>query len=269
MICKICASGTKRAFSAKVLRKYSAEFLCCPECGFLFASDPYWLEEAYSSAIADADTGLVARNIDISRRLSCVLYLYGSDRVSGRYLDIAGGYGMMTRLMRDIGFDFYWFDRYCENLLAKGFEFSKEHHGCRAITAMEVIEHVSDPVSFIEESLSFGGAETLIFTTELFEGAPPNPDAWWYYTFETGQHISFYQRRTLEVIAKRLGLKFVSARGLHILSRKRVNEQVLRWATHPVVSRLGEIWVRRRLGSKTVPDHKIMLARSLPVDSAQ
>lgn len=269
MNCKICTSRAKHVFSAKVLRKYSADFYCCQKCGFLFACDPYWLDEAYSSAIAVADTGLVARNIDISRKLSCLLYLCESDPGVGRYADIAGGYGMLTRLMRDVGFDFYWFDRYCENVLAKGFEFSTEHHGCRAITAMEVMEHVSDPVSFIEDSLSFAGAEMLIFTTELFEGAPPDPDAWWYYTFETGQHISFYQRRSLEAIAKRLGVNFVSSRGLHILSRKKVNEQVLRWATHPVASRLGEIWVRRRLDSKTVPDHKLMLSRSLHVDSAQ
>jgi hypothetical protein len=269
MICKICTSNAYLAFTAKILRKYSAEFFCCQKCGFLFANDPHWLEEAYSSAITDADTGLVARNVDIARRLASVLYLCTPDPELGRYVDIAGGYGMLTRLMRDVGFDFYWFDRYCENVLAKGFEFSNELRGCRAVTAMEVMEHVSDPMGFIEESLSFAGADTLIFTTELFDGAPPSPGAWWYYTFETGQHISFYQTRSLESIASRMGLKFASARGIHILSRERVNEPLLRFSTHSVVSRLGEIWIRRRLGSKTVADHNLMLSRSLNADSAR
>lgn len=267
MICKICASNAGLAFSARILKKHLADFYCCKECGFLFANDPYWLEEAYSSAIADADTGLVARNIDISQKLACILYLFGSNSDSERYLDIAGGYGMLTRLMRDVGYDFYWVDQYCENVLAKGFEFSKGFSGCRAVTAMEVLEHVPDPVKFIEESLSFAGTEMLIFTTELYTGPPPTPGDWWYYTFETGQHISFYQKRTLEVIASRLGLEFASSRGIHILSRKKVNTHLLRFATHPVFSRLGEIVVRRRLGSKTVADHNLMLARSLDSDS--
>lgn len=268
-ICEICSSKAEHAFSATVLNKHSANFYCCQECGFLFANDPFWLEEAYSSPIAAADTGLIARNIDISRKLACVLFLCGQNSSSDRYLDIAGGYGMLTRLMRDVGYDFYWFDRYCENIFAKNFEFSKGLSDCRAVTAIEVLEHVSNPVGFIAESLSLAGSEMLIFTTELFEGVPPNPGAWWYYTFETGQHISFYQKRTLAAIAKRLGLNLVSSRGLHILSRRKVNEKLLRWVTHPVVARLGEVWVRRRLDSKTVPDHKLILSLAQHMDSAQ
>jgi hypothetical protein len=131
---------------------------------------------------------------------------------------------------------------------------------------MEVLEHVADPMRFIEETLSVAGAEMLIFTTELYEGPPPTPGNWWYYTFETGQHISFYQRRTFEAVARRIGLNFASSRGIHILSREKVSEGRLRLATHPVLSRLGEIWVSRRLGSKTMADHNLMLARSLDSD---
>jgi len=40
-------------------------------------------------------------------------------------------------------------------------------------------------------------ATNNIFTTELFEGTPPAPSHWWYYSFETGQHIAFFQRRAL------------------------------------------------------------------------
>lgn len=268
MMCSICSGLMRLAFSERVLSKYRADYDVCSTCGFLCVREPHWLNEAYSSAIAAADTGLVARNIDISRKLACILFLSGPDSGLDRYVDIAGGYGMLTRLMRDIGYDFYWIDQYCENVLAKGFEFSKDFSGCRAVTAMEVLEHVSDPVKFIEESLSFAGAEMLIFTTELYTGPPPAPGGWWYYTFETGQHISFYQKRTLEVIANRLGLEFASSRGIHILSRKKVNTHLLRFATHPVFSRLGEIVVHRRLGSKTVADHNLMLARSLDSDLA-
>ena len=67
-----------------------------------------------------ADTGLVMRNLDIAKKLATLLY-FGFDP-RARYVDVAGGYGMLTRLMRDDGFDFHWDDKFCANLLARGFE---------------------------------------------------------------------------------------------------------------------------------------------------
>ena len=85
--------------------------------------------------------------------------------------------------MRDLGFDFYWADKHCDNLLAPGFEYSQAQGACRVVTAMEVLEHLTDPVDFVEETLTFSCAQTLLFTTELYEGPPPLPGAWWYYAF--------------------------------------------------------------------------------------
>jgi hypothetical protein len=246
-------------FTAKVLSKYQAHYEVCKNCGFLRAHEPYWLDEAYSCAIAVADTGLVMRNIALGYKLAGVLYWIVGERGEGRYLDIAGGYGMLTRLMRDLGFDFYWADKHCNNLLAAGFEYSQAHGACRAVTAIEVMEHLTDPVAFIEETLAFSGAQTLLFTTELYEGPPPLPEAWWYYAFSTGQHIGFFKRKTLEILSARLGLEFASARGLHIFSKAAVNECLLRAVAGRWVSSVAPWWVRRRLGSKTMSDHQSML----------
>ncbi|MGZ8180649.1 MAG: class I SAM-dependent methyltransferase [Methylobacter sp.] len=259
MECPICSSAMEVCFTAQVLNKYHAQYEVCKECGFLRAHEPHWLEEAYSSAIAQADTGLVSRNIAIANRLAGVLYWVFHERGNGRYLDAAGGYGMLTRLMRDIGFDFYWNDKYCNNSLALGFEYKQSYGACRVVTAMEVLEHVTDPVAFIEETLAFSGANALLFTTELYEGDPPAPDAWWYYAFSTGQHIGFFQRRTLAAVADRLGLHFASANGIHILSKTVVNERLLGVVTGRWIPRVAPWWIRRRLGSKTMADHHLML----------
>ena len=54
----------------------------------------------------------------------------------------AGGYGIFTRMMRDIGFDFYWLDKYADNLLTNGFEYNKKiHKKIEAITSFESFEH--------------------------------------------------------------------------------------------------------------------------------
>lgn len=261
MECPICSSTMKPSFTAQVLGKYPAQYEVCNKCGFLRAREPHWLGEAYSSAIAAADTGLVMRNFSIAYKLAGVLYWAFDERGQGRYLDAAGGYGMLARLMRDFGFDFYWADKYCDNLLVPGFEYTQALGKCRAVTAMEVLEHLTDPAAFIEEALATSGAQTLIFTTELYEGSPPQPGAWWYYAFSTGQHIGFFQRRTLEVLGARLGLQFASANGIHVFSKSAVNERLLRIVTGRFASRLAPWWIRRRLGSKTMSDHQLMMQK--------
>jgi hypothetical protein len=259
MKCPVCSGEMKFSFTAKVLRKHLARYEVCDACGFLRAHEPYWLDEAYSSAIAAADTGLVARNYSLAAKLAGALYWVMGERGAGQYLDAAGGYGMLTRLMRDMGFDFYWSDKYCENLLAPRFEYKPELGACRAVTAIEVMEHLTDPAAFIEETLDSAGADALLFTTEPYEGAPPDPGSWWYYTFATGQYIGFFQRRTLEVLGARLGLQLASANGLHVLSKNPVNERVLAMATGRWATRVAPWWIRRHLGSKTVSDHQLML----------
>ncbi|HSW64340.1 MAG TPA: class I SAM-dependent methyltransferase [Dissulfurispiraceae bacterium] len=261
MACPICSSAMEPCFITQVLGKYPAQYEACNACGFLRAHDPHWLDEAYSSAIAAADTGLVMRNIAIACKLAGTLYWVLGERGKGRYLDAAGGYGMLTRLMRDLGFDFYWADKYCDNQLARGFEYGSVIGSCRAVTAMEVMEHLTDPAAFIKETLAFSGAQTLVFTTELYEGVPPQPGTWWYYAFATGQHVGFFQRRTLEKLAAQLGLRFASANGIHVLSRTAINERLLGVVTGRWASRIAPWWIRRRLGSKTMMDHELMLRK--------
>jgi predicted RNA-binding Zn-ribbon protein involved in translation (DUF1610 family) len=261
MTCPICTESMVHCFTAQVLGKFEAQYEVCNACGFLRAHEPHWLDEAYSSVIAAADTGLVMRNNTLACKLAGVLYWVMGERGEGRYLDAAGGYGMLTRLMRDLGFDFYWTDKYCDNLLAVGFEYSLAQGACHAATAMEVLEHLTDPAAFIKETLAHSGADTLVFTTELYEGPPPQPDAWWFYACATGQHIGFFQRRTLETLAERLGLQFASANGIHVISREAVNERLLRTVTGRWASLVTPWWIRRRLGSKTMSDHQMMLQR--------
>jgi len=259
MSCPICSGRLSACFKAKVLHKYEAQYEVCDGCGFLRARDPHWLAEAYAEAIAMADTGLVMRNGLLACKLAGVLYWVAGERGAGRYLDAAGGYGMLTRLMRDFGFDFYWADKYSSNLMARGYEYVKDLGQCQAVTAMEVIEHLTDPAKFVEETLAAAGSDTLVFSTQLYEGAVPDPHAWWYYAFATGQHIGFFQRRSLEALGRRLGLGFSSANGIHILSRKLVNERILGIVTNRWVCLASPWWTRRKLGSKTMDDQTSML----------
>ena len=261
MSCPVCSSAMHNCFKAVVLGKYQAQYEVCNSCGYLRAHEPHWLDEAYTRAIANADTGLVARNIAIANKLVGVLYWVLKETGENHYLDAAGGYGMLTRIMRDFGFDFYWHDPYCANMLALGFEYSSVIGSCRVVTAMEVLEHVTDPIAFIEEIFSFSAANSLVFTTKLYEGEPPKPESWWYYSFSTGQHIGFFQRRTLVVVAQKLGLYFASANGIHVLSKRPINERLLGIVTCRIGSRIAPFWIRKKMNSKMMSDHHLMLQK--------
>jgi hypothetical protein len=155
--------------------------------------------------------------------------------------------------MRDVGFDFYWADDYSPNLLARGFEATRVEPPFCAVTAIEVLEHVYDPLEFVRICMVRADSRSIILTTALYGDSPPKPD-WWYYARHTGQHVSFYQRRTLAILAQSLGLNFYSQGGIHILTDRKIATRVLRMATGRFASLLFA-YVRTRMSSRVSTDH--------------
>ncbi|OMC42687.1 hypothetical protein A5745_18495 [Mycobacterium sp. IS-2888] len=267
VLCRICNSSTNPAFTHKILGKYDCKYYFCDSCGGLQTEEPYWLDEAYASPVAAADTTMLWRNQYLARAMSVLLFFL-FDR-NGRYLDAAGGYGVFTRLMRDVGFDYYWTDKYSPNLTAQGFE---AHAGpgapYTAVTAFEVMEHLTDPVAFVAELLETTGTDTIVFTTELFDGGPPPAEEWMYYAFATGQHITFYQKRTLELIGERFGMHFHTSKtrwwwlggmGLHIWTRAKINPLAWRLLASPRVTNLLQGVPRRALETRMWTDADLFL----------
>ena len=218
--CTICGSEARLSHRGRVLSRYDVAYFYCAQCGLLQTEKPHWLDEAYSDAIALSDTGLLTRNIAVAMRLTALLTLSFPRGV--RCVDAGGGYGVLTRLMRDVGFDFYWTDPFCANLFAKGFEADRAGGSFAVMTAFEVMEHLHDPIAFIRQAVAKYHGAAFAFSTEVFEGSPPPLD-WPYYSFETGQHVSFYQRRTLAHIADVLGMRLFSSGNFHLITSHDVN----------------------------------------------
>lgn len=253
--CSICHGGCSIIFEAAVLKKYSSNVFCCSSCGFTFLDQPSrWLAEAYKEAIASSDTGLVSRNINLSKLLMPTLfYLFGD---KGIFVDIAGGTGLFVRLMRDIGFDYYWTDPYCKNVHATGFEFQQNTKFAKisCISAFEVFEHIEDPLAFITDQINSYHPDLLAFTTELVpgDGAPPD---WWYFGFTEGQHISFFSRKSLEIIADKLNLIFISNGYLHFFCKPELRNKINKITNSKISNRLNAISMKSHLRSKTFSDH--------------
>lgn len=219
--CRICSAESASFSRAKILNRYDVEYFKCTSCGFVQTDEPYWLTEAYSDAISLADVGLVQRNL---RRVPIVVALIATFfTANGKFIDYGGGYGLLVRLMRDAGFDFYRSDQHCANLLARGFEAESEGDGTfELLTAMELFEHLADPIMAIERMLGY--SRSIFFTTLLLPEPVPQPGDWWYYVPDQGQHISFYTRKSLEVIAERFDLTLVTdGMSRHLLTDRRVS----------------------------------------------
>ena len=103
ILCPISQTPMDFAFEETVLGRLKVRYYSCAVCGLLQTETPFWLEEAYQTPIAPGDTGLMARNIENSQFLATFLALTFPN--TAKFLDLAGGYGILTRLLRDKGFE--------------------------------------------------------------------------------------------------------------------------------------------------------------------
>jgi hypothetical protein len=225
MRCKICDSPTSLVFTADILGKYSAGYFRCTSCGFMQTEEPYWLSESYASAINEIDLGPVNRAMTGSKIVEGVI-LSTFDK-EAKFIDYGAGYGLLVRIMRDRGFDFYWDDKYCDNIFAKHFVANREPR-FELLTAFEVFEHLVDPLSEIKAMLAF--SNNLLFSTLLVPNGAQSASDWWYFGPEHGQHVAFYTVEALRVVSKVFNLHLsTDGVGTHLLSQKPVSNRLFRF----------------------------------------
>jgi hypothetical protein len=242
-ICKICGNPA-RSFARATLRgKYDARYFACAQCEFIQTEEPHWLKEAYAEPINRSDVGYVSRNVYLSKVTKALIV--SAFHSQGKFIDYGGGYGMFVRLMRDAGFDFYRFDKYCPNLFATDFE--ADASGTTPydlLTTFEVFEHLVDPIGEIEKMLSF--SKSIFFSTELQPVFKPPMSQWSYYALDHGQHVAFYRLRTLQEIARKLRVNLYSdGTFLHLLTPRKISPTLFRFVVHRKIATLIHYAVRK------------------------
>ena len=259
MNCRICQKKAGSLFTARIFNKHDGHFSYCESCEHIFADDPTWLDEAYSDATAATDTDTATRNILTALRLSAICYFGLKNKGQGIYADVAGGYGLLTRLMRDLGFNYFWSDMYAKNLFARGFEYHANHGACEAVSAIEALEHTQNPFQFIQEALAQHKTDTFIFTTETFpQNTPPESNQWGYYSFDTGQHIAFFSPLGLSKLAHRLNMEYFPLGRIHVFSKKPLSIRRLKLVSNKFLVVPLALFALFSLGSRRGTDQTIV-----------
>jgi len=251
-ICRVCKSTVSKIFSSNVLQKYPVEYFQCSRCDYIQTENPYWLEEAYNSPINVSDTGMIMRNLWF-RNVAATTIFFLFD-CKGKFLDYGGGYGVFVRMMRDVGYDFYWQDKYTENLFAQGFEFAEtEKLPIDLLTCFEAFEHFVDPLAEFENLLCI--SRNILLSSEFVPEPLPSPSEWWYYGVEHGQHIGFYQKKTFLYLAEKYNLNFyTNSQNIHLLTEKQFLAPTFKWITK--VSKYTTPFIQKRMQSLTWNDSK-------------
>lgn len=198
----------------------------CRACGLHEFPEPTWLDAAYRDPIAKIDVGLPARCIALAGITEAIVRAEGYGR--RRHLDYGGGYGLLTRLVRDRGLDMHHHDPFADNLFAQGLDGAPDDDNA-AVTLVEVFEHLTDPADVVA---ALRGAELLIISTVLVPPASADLSDWWYLIPDLGQHVTFYTEAALHELGRPHGYE-VSSDGvnLHVLHRRplsRLSRLVLR-----------------------------------------
>ena len=213
-LCAVCSGSTKFLFSYEVRGEHHASLRECLNCRFTYIANPHWLDESFSSELNDLDIGSVDRCLVLADFVEVLIRSMKSSK--SRFLDWGGGYGLLSRIMRDRGLDFVSHDIYTRPLFVESSS-NLNSETFELITMSEVALHLVDPVPVLTKIME--STDILVFTVVIAPEVVPND--WWYLMPDTGQHVAIYHEETLQALAEKLSVQVTSdGRFFHVLHRK-------------------------------------------------
>jgi hypothetical protein len=214
IVCRLCGGEAKHRFTLKLIQKYDVGYYCCTRCEALQTEMPYWLDEVYKDPRRLLDTGAAFRN-QKNQRIVFFLGRLFRFRADDKVLDWGGGDGLYVRMLRDIGFDAYYYDRYATNFYAPYFHAERDD-SFKLITAFEVYEHLVHPGEELSEL--FGRKPDIhLLSTQLYTGQGPD---WEYLWPVMGQHVFFHSPRSMRWVAEKYGYQVLSGKANYTIFYK-------------------------------------------------
>lgn len=192
--CRLCGQTSRYKFELQVLAKYRVGYYECEACGSLQTERPHWLGEAYAIPGVHIDVGQAARIIQTWIRM-CHLLESIKLKTDRRCVDYGGSSGLLTRLMRDAGYDYFAYDPFDNSKYANYFALeSLGECAVELVSAFEVFEHFPNPSDALARVFA-AQPSLVVFSTQFYEG---QGSEWDYLVPSCGQHVFFYRERALE-----------------------------------------------------------------------
>jgi len=193
--CRLCNGESKFLFTKLILNKHTISYYECNSCKSLLTEEPYWITELYNdNNLTNEDFGAgyrIFRNQEKVFILSKILGLK-------KGLDWGGGDGILCRLLRDYCLDFYTIDKFTNSSYAVEF-IIRDYSSLDLITSFEVFEHLDKPKEDIDFLFNLN-AKAIFIQSKLYKNQ--NED-WDYLHPKHGEHVFFYSKIALELIAKK------------------------------------------------------------------
>jgi hypothetical protein len=198
--CRLCNGELRSRFSIQVLTRHTVEYFSCLTCGSLQTEPPYWLEEAYEHNLALLDAGAAQRNLtNLSASYAIARLLNLKD-----VIDFGGGDGLLCRLLRDHGLNCFVEDKFAKASYSRAFT-RPNFDNPELLLAFEVLEHFDNPQNDLP-ALFQHNPKALLVSTVPYD---MQDAGWWYLAPETGQHVFFYSRAAMRLIAKTWGFEVI------------------------------------------------------------
>ena len=210
-LCRLCSGTIDSLFKKKVLGKYDVSYYKCSHCNSLQTEKPYWLDEAYKkNNLSNTDTGAAQRNL----HNLAICYTISKLLCAKNVIDIGGGDGLLCRLLRDYKINCYVKDKYAASTYAQGFT-EENFNTPDLIIGFEVLEHYSNPKVDLEELFSYQ-PQALLLSTAIFANQKQD---WWYLSPESGQHVFFYSKKAMVMIAAKYKYELIVSGGYILFAK--------------------------------------------------
>jgi hypothetical protein len=200
-VCRLCSGKADNLFTKKVLEKHDVSYYKCSHCHSLQTEKPYWLDEAYKkNNLSNTDTGAAQRNLHNLAASYTISKILNANNV----IDIGGGDGLLCRMLRDYKINCYVKDKYATPTYGQGFT-EEDFSTPDLIIGFEVLEHYSNPIADLDDVFSYQ-PHALLLSTAIYTNEKQD---WWYLSPESGQHVFFYSKKAMKIIAAKYKYELV------------------------------------------------------------